>query len=167
MRKNRRGQATIEFIVSYATLVLPVTMMIIFTAQLLWVWHSMTDWTALGARYASTHCWQGDGGNVRTWMQQNVPLTADRDQFQSGPAEIEVAYFKRDPDSGSLADFSCDSGECSRNCIPDTVRIRVTGYEYRGVFTYLGLPPLAMPDFTTSVAIESAGCNPDSEECLP
>lgn len=162
---SRSGQATLEFVMAYSALILPVSMMIVFTAQLLWVWHSMTDFTREGARYATTHCWQGDGGNVRSWMQQNVPLTADRDQFQTGPAEIQVEYFSRDADSGQLTAFSCDGGDCSASCVPDTVRIRITGYQYRGLFTYLGLPPLSMPEFHTTLAVESAGCGPDSQEC--
>lgn len=156
-----------EFVLAYSALILPVTMMIIFTSQLLWVWHSMADFTNQGARYATTHCWQGDGDNVRNWMRQNVPLTADRDQFSGGPAEIVVEYFSKDADSGQLTAFSCDGGDCSAACVPDTVRIRVTGYEFRGLFTYLGLAPLPMPDFQTTLAVESAGCGPDSQDCTP
>lgn len=156
-----------EFILAYSALLLPVTMMIIFTANLLWVWNSMTDFTREGARYASTHCWQGDGGNVRTWMQQNVPLTFDREQFQGGPAEITVEYYGKDPESGTLTEFSCDQGECSRGCVPEVVRVRITSYEFRSFMSYLGLPPVAMPDFQTTVPMESAGCSPDTEDCLP
>lgn len=156
-----------EFVISYAGLVLPMTMMIVFTAQLLWVWHSMTDFTRLGARYATTHCWQGAGDNVRTWMQQNTPLTADREQFQQGPAQIEITYLSKNPESGTLEDFACEGGECSAACIPDVVRIRITGYEYRSLFTFLGLPSIGLPDFHTTIPMESAGCSPDSSECLP
>jgi hypothetical protein len=166
MRK-RNGQATLEFVISYVTILLPVTMMIVFTANLLWVWHGVIDWTREGARYASTHCWQGDGANVRTFMQQNVPLMFDRDQFAQGPAEITIGYFSKNADSGAIEDFTCDGGECSRSCIPDVVKITVAGYEFRSLFTFLGLPPVPLPNVQTVAAIESAGCNPDTEDCLP
>jgi hypothetical protein len=166
-RKGQSGQAALEFVLAYGTVILPVTVMIIFTAQMMWVWHTMSDFARQGARYATTHCWQGAGDNVRSWMQQNVPLTYERDQFTGGPAQIEIDYYARDPESGTLADFACDGGDCSTSCIPDTVRVRITGYEFRGIFTYLGLPPVTMPDFQTTLSMESAGCSPDSEECLP
>lgn len=156
-----------EFVLAYSSVILPLTMMIIFTAKLLWVWHSMVDFTREGARYASTHCWQGGGDNVTTWMRQNVPLTFDRDQFAQGPAEIAITYLGRNAETGALEDFSCDGGECSRACIPDSVRVQIRGYEFRSFFAYLGLPPVAMPEFQTTMAMESAGCNPESEECLP
>ncbi len=167
MKRRANGQATIEFIISYATVLLPVTMMIVFTSNLLWVWHGVIEWTREGARYAATHCWQGDAGNVRTYMQTNVPLMFDRDQFTQGPAEITITYLSKDPDSGDLVDFTCDAGECSRGCIPDMVKITVAGYEFRPLFSYLGLPAVALPNVQTVAAIESAGCNPDSEDCLP
>lgn len=166
-RRRQRGQSTMEFVLTYSALILPVSMMIIFTAKLLWVWNSMVDFTREGARYATTHCWQGDGGNVRSWMQQNAPLMFDRDQFQQGPAVFEIEYLGRNADTGELEEFACEGGECSRACIPDAVRVRVTGYEFRPFFGYLGLAPLPMPNFETTLAMESAGCNADSEECLP
>ncbi|HUQ94300.1 MAG TPA: TadE family protein [Bryobacteraceae bacterium] len=164
---NRRGQATLEFVLAFGALLLPVTMMMIFTAKMMWVWHSVTDFTREGARYASTHCWQGGGENVRTWMTQNFPLTFDREQFTNGTAQIEISYFGTDPESGNLTEFSCSSGECTSACVPDTVRVRVLNYEFRSFFAYLGLPPVAMPDFQTTVGMESAGCNPDTTDCLP
>ena len=99
--KKRRGQATVEFVIAYSALLLPVTMMIVFTAKLLWVWNAMADFTREGARYAATHCWQGNGDNVRTWMTQNVPLVWDRDQFASGPAQMEITYYATNADTGS------------------------------------------------------------------
>lgn len=167
MRTRRRGQATLEFILAYSALLLPVTMMLVFTAKLLWVWHSMTDFTREGVRYATTHCWQGDGENVRSWMRQNMPLTFDREQFIQGPAEINIDYYGRNPETGNLEEYACELGECSVACVPDAVRVRITNYEFRQFFTYLGLPPLPMPDFQTSAPMESAGCNPDSTECVP
>jgi hypothetical protein len=56
-RRNQRGQATVEYAITFAALIMPLTGMIIFTAQLLWIWHSVVDFTRDGARYATTHCW--------------------------------------------------------------------------------------------------------------
>ena len=162
-----RGQATIEFAAIYAAVVLPLTFMLIFVSEMLWVWHSVADYTRLGARYAATHCWQGGGENVLSWMRTNVPRMIDMDQFQNSTAEIEVRYFQRDPDSGSLVDFSCDGGECSAACVPDFVSVRVANYEFRRFNSYFGLPPVRIPDFRTSVPMESAGCDPESGTCLP
>ena len=36
----------------------PLTFALIFTAQLLWIWHSVNDFTRQGAGYAATHCWE-------------------------------------------------------------------------------------------------------------
>ena len=67
MRRQREsGQATIEYAITFAGIILPLTFMIIFTAQLLWVWHSVVDFTRDGARYATTHCWQAGKDNVQT-----------------------------------------------------------------------------------------------------
>jgi hypothetical protein len=99
-------------------------------------------------------------------MKANVPLTVDRGQFQNGPVLITVSYFSKDPDSGQLVPFTCDT-ECSTQCIPDSVTVSVTGYEFRTFVTALGLPPVAIPDFRTSLAIESAGCDPEQGACLP
>ena len=63
--------------------------------------------------------------------------------------------------------FACDGGDCSTTCVPDAVTIRVTGYSYRTFMNYLGLPAVQMPNFMTSMAIESAGCDPEQGTCLP
>ena len=161
------GQAAIEFVVTLGGLVLPLTFAIVFTAQLLWIWHSSIDFTRQGARYATTHCWQGNGENVVAWMRANVPLMIDMQQFQGGPVEIAVEYFERNPDTGQLEAFACDGGECSTECVPDTVTVRLRNYEFRSFVTWLGLSPIRMPEFQTSLPMEGAGCNPDTGECLP
>jgi Flp pilus assembly protein TadG len=165
-RRSRRGQATLEFVLAYAGVLLPATFALFYTSQLLWVWHSVAIFTREGARYATTHCWQVSSGNVVQFMKANVPLTIDRDQFQNGPVQITVSYFSKDPDSGQLVPFTCDT-ECSTLCIPDSVTVSVTGYEFRTFVTALGLPPVAIPDFRTSLTIESAGCDPEQGACLP
>jgi len=164
---RRRGQTSLEFLIIYAGVILPVTSMLIFTAQLLWVWGSVADYTRDGARYAATHCWQSSGDNVREYMRTHTPLMLDRDAFATGQVEILVEYFQREPESGELLDYACDGGECSSECIPDTVRVSVSGYEFRHFLSFLGLPPVAMPDFRTTVPMESAGCDPEQGVCLP
>jgi TadE-like protein len=166
MRK-KKGQATLEFALVYVSIMAPVTFAIIFTAQLLWVWHSAIEMTREGARYAATHCWQADGNNVLNYIRQNVPVNVDQDQFAlGGTANISVAYFTRDANSGTLVDFTCD-GDCSPACVPDAVTISITGYEYRRFLAYLGIAPIALPDFTTTLAMEGAGCDPEQGSCTP
>lgn len=164
--RGRRGAVLVEYALVYVGLMLPVTMMVVFTAELLWVWHSVVDFTREGARYATTHCWQPGGANVVSYMRSNTPVMVDRDQFRDGEAGIEVVYFSRNAETGLLEEFACDGAECSRQCVPDAVRVRVSNYSFRAFFSYLGLPPVAIPDFQTLLPIESAGCSSDSEECV-
>jgi hypothetical protein len=162
----QRGQSTVEFIISYGVIVLPLTLAIIFTSQLLWIWHSVNELTRQGASYASTHCVESSAANVTQFMHDNVPPIIDRDQFQNGPAEIHVTYYSKDPDTGQLTESQC-AADCSTTCIPDTVTVNVTGFEYRTFVTWLGLPPVPLPDFRTSLPIESAGCDPELGVCQP
>ncbi|MBM3785364.1 MAG: pilus assembly protein [Acidobacteria bacterium] len=165
-RARQGGQAASEFVITSAGVVFPLTFMIIFTAQLLWTWHSAVEWTRDGARYAATHCYNG-GANVRTYMQNNVPVHMDRQEFAGGTAEVQVNYYTRNVETGVLEDFSCEGGDCSTDCVPDAVTVRVTGYEFRHFMSYLGLPPVQMPNFMTSMPIESACCDPLTGECQP
>ncbi len=165
-RLQESGQATVEYAITFAGLLMPLTFMIIFTAQLLWVWHSIVDYTRDGARYATTHCWTGSGGNVISYMRSHVPMMVDVDQFRNGQADISVKYFSRDPDTGSLADFNCD-GECSTACVPDAVTVTINSYQFTRFMSFLGLPPVALPDFRTSLPMEGAGCDPEQNACLP
>lgn len=157
--RRRRGQQLVEFSLTAAVIVIPVTMMIVFTAQLLWVWHSVVDFTNQGAKYAATHCYSNGGSNVLAYMRANVPMMVDRDQFRDGTADIEVTYFQRDPDTGTLAEFTCTGSDCSRECIPDMVRVRIPSYQFRGLQAYLGLPPVNLPNFQASIPVESLGCS--------
>jgi hypothetical protein len=164
-RSNRAGQSLIEFVVAYATVLIPLTFAVIFTSQILWIWHSVNEFTRQGADYAATHCWTNGGGNVAQFMRSNVPAMINQEQFQSG-VEIAVNYFGRDPESGLMIPFQCDS-ECSTSCVPDAVTVSVTGYEYRTFLTALGLPPVILPNFRTSIPMEGAGCDPEQGVCLP
>jgi hypothetical protein len=165
-RQSQGGQAALEYALTAAGVVLPLTFMIVFTMQLLWTWHSAVEWTREGARYAATHCYQG-GENVRSWMRTHVPVHLDQQEFIAGTAEIQINYYTRNVETGALEDFSCDGGDCSTDCVPDAVTIRIAGYEFRPFMSYLGLPPVQMPSFMTSMPIESAGCDPLTGECQP
>jgi len=156
----------VEFAITFALIIMPVTFAIIFTAEMLWVWHSMVDYTRDGARYATTHCWEGSGENVITYMRSHVPVNIDQDQFRNGQADIVVSYFARDAASGTLTDFSCD-GDCSTTCIPDAVTVSIRNYSFTRFMSYLALPPVALPDFRTSLPMEGAGCDPDQAVCTP
>jgi len=165
-QRRKSGQATIEYAMLTAGVIVPITFGIIYAAQLLWIWHSVADFTRDAARYASTHCWQADHSNVLNYMKTHVPPMVDQEQFQNGPVELDVSYFSRDPLSGVLTAFSCNT-DCSTACVPDTVTIQVTNYQFRHFVGYLGLPPVSLPNFQASSAIESAGCDPDTATCVP
>lgn len=160
------GQELVEYAIVTAFVMIPMVFSIIFVAQMFWVWHSAVEFTRDGARYAATHCWQADGGNVASYMVTHVPRVIDGDQFRNGPATIVVEYQMRDAESGTLMPFSCEAGECSVGCVPDAVTVRVTNYEFRRFVTYLGLPGVAMPDFRTSMAMGGAGCD-ETGNCAP
>lgn len=163
---RRAGQAVIEFPLLYLGVILPLTFGIIFASEMWWVWHSMVEFTRSGARYAATHCWQSDGTNVTAYMQANVPSTIDMQQFQLGPATINVNYYARDPASGVLNPFTCD-GDCTTNCVPDVVTVGIANYQFNHFVTFLKLPPVILPEFLTSLPMESNGCDPETAVCNP
>jgi Flp pilus assembly pilin Flp len=164
---DESGQTLVEYALLYAGVILPLTFGIVFLGEMLWVWHSVVDYTRDGARYAASHCWQSDGGNVRTYMQTHVPRMIDMEQFQQGQAQITVEYFAADPTSGSLSDFTCSSGDCTVDCLPDAVTVSVTSYQFARFQRFFGLPPVVIPNFQTSLPIESNGCDPEQGVCLP
>lgn len=164
---RRAGQSAVEFALLYSAVILPLTFGIVYVAEMYWVWHSASEFTREGARYAATHCWQPDGQNVVNYMQTHVPVNIDLSQFQTGgSAQINLQYFSRDPAGGQLVPFTCD-GTCSPTCIPDTVNVNVTNYEFRRFVSFLGLPPVVMPTFPVSVPMQGAGCDPEQNACLP
>jgi hypothetical protein len=165
VKRRRSGQSTLEFALLYGGVVLPLTFMTIFTAQMLWVWHSVVDFTRDGARYAATHCWMSDASNVVQYMEAHVPRMIDQGQFQNNAVGITVEYFAQDPVSGALTPFACD-GDCSANCHPDTVSVSIANYQFQRFSTFFRLPFVQMPDFRTSLPMESAGCD-ESGNCLP
>jgi hypothetical protein len=93
---SRSGQTMLEYAILYVGVIIPLTFGVIYLAEMLWVWHSVVDYTRDGARYASVHCYESSGQNVISYMQANVPLMIDADQFQSGLAQIVVNYYAED-----------------------------------------------------------------------
>ena len=160
------GQEAVEYALLSIGVLIPMIFAIVFTAEILWIWHSVVDFTRDGARYAATHCWQSDTTNVTNYMTTHVPRMIDMDQFQNGTAQITVQYYQRDPNTGLLAEFACENGECSTSCVPDTVTVSVTNYRFGRFVNFLKLPPVTLPDFRASVAGGSAGCD-ETGSCLP
>jgi uncharacterized membrane protein len=154
-----------EFVLLYAGVVVPLTFMIIFIAEMLWIWHSMADFTRDVARYAATHCWMADNSNVYNYVIANVPAMIDQNQFQTGSAGLTVSYFAQDPVSGALTPFTCAAADCSAGCIPDVISVSVTNYQFLRFNSYFKLPPVTIPPFTTTISTESMGCDPDSGVC--
>ena len=166
-RRSRAGQAVSEFALLYAAVALPLTFMIVFVAEMLWIWHSVVDFTRDGARYAATHCWLSDGsaGNVIDYMEANVPPMIDMQQFQSGAAGIQVQYFTQNSD-GSLSPF--DGTTCSSTlCVPDSVSVSVTSYQFMRFSSFFKLPPVTIPPFTATAPIESGGYSDATGVCAP
>ena len=163
---SRSGQGSLEFALLYGGVVLPLTFMVVFVAEMLWVWHSVADFTRDGARYAATHCWQADTSNVLTYMQSHVPFMVDMDQFIDGSAGILVSYYTKDPTSGDLSDFTCDGAECTVDCTPDAVSVSITNYQFTRFSGFFKLPPVIIPDFRTTAPIGSGGCD-EGGNCLP
>ena len=164
-RPAPRGQAALEFALLYSAVILPLTFMGVFVAEMLWTWHSVADLTRRGAQFAATSCWTADGsaGNVINYMQTTVPPMIDMDQFQNGAAGIQVQYFTQNPD-GTLTAF--DGNNCGGGvCIPDSVSVSVTTYQYRRFSGFFKLGPVTMPPFTTTVPMESAGYRDASGTC--
>ena len=69
--------------------------------------------------------------------------------------------------TGSLSEFSCSSGDCTVDCLPDAVTVSVSSYQFARFQRFLGLPPVVIPDFRMSLPIESLGCDPEQGVCLP
>ena len=171
-RRNRNGgQATVEFALLFVGVLVPFTFGILYVAQVLWVWHSMVEFTRDGARrYATTHCWQSDRrANVLAYMYSNVPVNIEQAQFNApnANAALTITYYSVDPDSGTLTEFSCDS-DCTTGCVPDVVAVSVQNYTYTNFFTtFLNLPGIPMPSWLTTLPMENAGCDPSTGLCLP
>jgi len=169
VRRRRSGQALSEFALLYAGVTLPLTFMIVFVSEMLWVWHSVADFTRDGAQYAATHCWMSDASNVLPpsgYMGTHVPPMIDMNQFQNGVAGIQVQYLQADLTTGTLAPFTCGAGDCNAGCVPDAVSVSITNCQFTRFSSFFKLPAVTIPPFTTSLPMESAGCD-ESGNCLP
>jgi Flp pilus assembly protein TadG len=166
-RRNSRGQASIETVLALIFGIIPITFGLLAFSELVWTYHALATLTRQGARYAATHCWQDESGsNVVSWIQANAPAFPDRPLLASGGIQVEVTYWMHDPETRESVPFSC-AGGCTPDCVPDSVTVRIAGYEFNHFFPLLGLPPLQVPPFSTTVAIESAGGNPETDVSSP
>ena len=165
--KGSRGQSAVEFALLFAGVILPLTFITIFTAEMLWIWHSVEDFTRDGARYAATHCWMSDNSNVLGYMQSHAPAMVDQQQFQAGgAASIQVQYFAQDPVAGTLSSYGGCASECSAACLPDAVSVSIANYQFARLSGFFKLPPVTIPPFTAQIPMESAGCDVTGT-CLP
>lgn len=167
IRRGSRGQATVEMALTLVFGIVPLTLALIGFAEITWTYHALATLTRQGARYAGTHCWQdSSGSNVVTWMQANSPPFPDRQQLSSGGIQIQVSYWMHDPVTHQSVPFTCGTG-CSGECVPDSVTVSISGYQFNHFLPMLGLQPLQVPPFSTTVEIESAGGNPETAVSAP
>jgi Flp pilus assembly protein TadG len=162
-----RGQATVEFALVLIFGIVPLTFGLIAFTELAWTYHALATLTRQGARYAATHCWQdATGSNVVNWMQANAPPFPDRQQLNAGDITIQVNYWTHDLDAHRSVPFSC-SATCTAECVPDSVTVSISGYQFTHFLPMLGLQPLQVPPFSTTVEIESAGGDPETATSSP
>src|SRR5262245_57567935 len=167
IRTKSRGQANVETALTLLFGIIPLTFGLFAFTELVWTYHALATLTRQGARYAATHCWQDESGsNVMNWMQTNAPAFPDRPLLASGGIQIQVSYCTHDAAAHQTVPFTCGGG-CSPDCVPDSVTVSITGYEFSHFFPVLGLPPLQVPPFSTTVPIDSAGGNPETGVSSP
>ena len=165
--RNRGGQATVELALVMMTVLVPVTFGLLIFAEAAWTYHSLVTLTRQGGRYAATHCWRdAAGSNVVNWMQTHAPPFIDREQLITGGAEIRVEYWTHNLTARETVPFSC-AASCSTECVPDSVTVSISGYQFRHLMSLLGLPPIQAPTFATTVEMQSMGGNPDTGFSAP
>jgi hypothetical protein len=165
------GQATVETALIMMTVMLPLTFGVVALADVAWTYHALVTLTRQGARYAATHCYEDDNGsNVVTWMQLNSPPFLDRPQLVAGTVQISVNYWSHDLANQVSSPFSSCGSTCTPECVPDAVTVSISGYQLRHLLPLLG-PSLqdgiAVPAFSTTVEIQSAGGDPETLIAAP
>src|SRR5262249_6971923 len=126
--RTMRGQATVELALVLLFGVLPLTLGLIAFLEAAWTYHGLAALTRLGARYASTHCFQESSAqNVVSWMTHlntaTLPIFPDRQQLATGGIQITVQHWTHDPDQGSIP-VLCNAS-CDAECVPDSVTVAV------------------------------------------
>jgi hypothetical protein len=165
--RGLRGQASVEMVLVLIAGIIPLTLGMVAFAEISWTYHALVTLTRQGARYASTHCWQDDAGsNVVNWMQTNSPPFPDRPQLVTGGLPIQVSYWMQDTILNQSVPFSCAEG-CSPQCVPDSVTVSISGYQFNHFLPLLGLAPLQFPPISATAEIQSAGGDPESGISFP
>lgn len=141
-------------------ILLPLTLGIVAIMDVVWTYHALVAMTRQGARYAATHCFQDDAGtNVTDWMKVNAPAFLDKPQIGS-TVQIEVTYWTHDFANHASTAFSCGSA-CSPTCVPDSVTVGISNYQFTHLLPLLHLEPLTVPSFSTTVEVQGAGGDPE------
>jgi len=165
--RNSRGQALVETALALVFGMIPLTFGLLAFSEVAWTYHALATATRQGARYAATHCFEDESGsNVVNWIHANAPAFPDRNLLVSGGIQVQVSYWMHDLANHQTVPFSC-AGGCNPDCVPDSVTVSITGYEFNHFFPILGLTPLQVPPFSSTVAIESAGGNPETASSTP
>lgn len=165
--RNCRGQASFETALALLFIMVPVTLALVGFAEVTWTYHALATLTRQAAHYAATHCWQDNAGsNVVTWIQNNAPAFPDRPLLQGGDVQIAVSYWTHDLETHQSVPFEC-SGGCSPDCVPDSVTVSVNGYQFNHFFPLLGMEPLQVPPFSTTVEMQGAGGDPETGTSAP
>ena len=165
LRQNR-GQATVETAVIMTVVLMPVTFGLVMTTGAVLTWSGMIHLTRTGANYAATHCWQDStGGNVSSFMQTHLPVMLDAQQLVNGPAVITVEYWSQDRVNHVTTPFECATS-CSAECTPDSVTVTIRGYQFNVLTRMVGLQSIAMPEYSTTVQIESSGGSSEAVDLI-
>ena len=164
----RSGQASIEFALLYSAVILPLTFMVVFVSEMLWVWHSVVDFTRDGATYAATHCWMGDGGNVTTYMTDACAAHDRHGQIPKRRSGAANQLFFAGPGHRAAHAVRLRLGRRVQRRLRSGRRYgSVTSYQFtKGLSTFFKLPPVTIPPFAASMPMQSAGCD-ESGNCLP
>ncbi len=155
---STRGQATIEFALAMLAGIIPLTLGLLAFTEIAWTYHALATLTRQGARYAATHSYDG-GSNVASWMQNNSPAFPGRSGLLNGEIGIEVRYWTHNPLTNVSEEFNTEG--CTQ-CVPDSVTVSILPYEFEHFLTQLGLEPLTMPAFSTTVEMQGGGIDPET-----